>query len=78
MSWQKFIEVCSVIGGAVVVTAEHPVSLTASTANVRDVCKRISQEAFGGASVCLLNAKNLPIFDGTKGNLLYHSVPQVW
>ena len=57
------------------VTAEHPISLTPSTANVHDVYDRLSKEAFGGASVCLLHSKNLSIqdMDGTKGKH-YHSV----
>ena len=56
--------------GAVVAVAEHPVTLTPATANVSAICDRVSQEAFEGSTVYLLNAKNLPIHDvdGTRGN----------
>lgn len=59
--------------GVIVATAEHPVTLTAATANVRDVCEKVAQEAFSGTPVCLLNSKNLLIqdVDGTKGLSLY-------
>ena len=48
--------------GSVIATAEHPVSLTSSTANVS---QKLSNEA---APVCLLNSKNLLIqdVDGTS------------
>ena len=60
---------CSAVKGAVVAVAEHPVTLTTATANVSAVCERLSQEAFDGSAVCLLNSKNLPIHDvdSTKG-----------
>ena len=63
------------VKGVIVATAEHPVTLTAATANVRDVCEKVGQQAFNGAPVCLLNSKNLPIqdVDGTKGLSLAHS-----
>ena len=75
LSWQKSIEVCRVVKGIVVPIAEHPVTLTAATANVSAVSSRVSQE---GSAVCLLNSKNLPIHDvdGTKGNrfhMLHHT-----
>ena len=60
---------CSFIKGSVLAVAEHPMTLTSATANVTSVCNRVSQEAFEGSAVCLLNAKNLLIHDvdGTKG-----------
>ena len=72
LSWQKSILVCSVVKGCVIAIAEHPVTLISATANVSAVCNRVSQEAFEGSTVCLLNAKNLRIHDvdGTKGNVV--------
>ena len=66
VSWQKSIEVCKVVKGSVIATAEHPVSLTSSTANVMDVSQKLSNEAFSGAPVCLLNSLIQDV-DGTKG-----------
>ena len=54
---------CSAVKSSVVAVAEHPVTLTSATANVTSVCNRVSQEAFEGSAVCLINAKNLLIHD---------------
>ena len=63
ISWQKSIDVCKVVKGTIVATAEHPVTLTSATSNVTDICEKLSQEAFGGVSVRLVISKNLPIHD---------------
>ena len=56
-------------------SAEHPLTMSESNASVEAVTARLSREAFGGAKVHLLNAKNLPIpnVDGTKGELAFGS-----
>ena len=61
---------CSFIDGQVVQFAEHPVNLTDNTANVQDISRQISREAFEGVPIKLLTAKNLciPDVDGTRGN----------
>ena len=71
LSWQKSIEVCRVVKGVVPI-AEHPVTLTAATANVSAVSSRVSQEAYEGSAVCLINA--IHDVDGTQGNSFHMHV----
>lgn len=49
--------------------AEHPISLDETSANVSFIQDKLSNEAFAGAPVRLLNAKNFLIADveGTRG-----------
>ena len=49
--------------------SEHPLTLEESKANVSYIQEKLSQEAFGGDRVKLLNAKNILLADaeGTRG-----------
>lgn len=48
---------------------EHPINISESIASVNEVANKISQEAFSGRPVKILNSKNFPIPDveGTRG-----------
>ena len=49
--------------------SEHPLTLDESKASVNYVQEKVSQEAFNGAPIKLLNAKNILLadVDGTSG-----------
>ena len=73
LTWNKSIEICKLGGGEVIQVAEHPLTLDDSKATVTYITEKLSNEAFDGAKVRLLNAKNILLADveGTRGkNLL--------
>ena len=51
--------------------SEHPLNLDESKANVSYIQEKLSQEAFDGARVKLLNTKNILLADaeGTRGKV---------
>ena len=69
-SWNKSIEICCIRNGSgeVVAKSEHPITLDENLANVPCIQEKLSQEAFGGAKIRLLNSKNILIADadGTR------------
>ena len=65
-TWNKSIEICSLNDGKVVQVSEHPLTLDESKANVSYIQEKLSQEAFGGEKVKLLNAK-VADAEGTRG-----------
>ena len=67
--WNKSIEICALKDGKVEQITEHPLTLDELKANVSYIQDKVSQEAFGGAKVRLLNAKNILLADaeGTRG-----------
>ena len=69
MSWQKSVEIWHLIGTHLHQLSEHPITMTNSNASIQSVSNKISQEAFGGATVRLLNSKffHIPDVEGTTG-----------
>ena len=67
--WNKSIEICLPNDGKVVQITEHPQTLDDAKANVAYVQEKLSQEAFSGENVKLLNSKNILLADaeGTQG-----------
>ena len=63
--------ICVLKAGEIVQTSEHLLSLDESKASVSYVQDKISTEAFSGAGVKLLYAKNVLIADveGTTGKI---------
>ena len=72
-TWNKSIEICSLKDGKVVQVTEHPLTLDDAKANVTYIQEKLSQEAFSGENVKLLNAKNILLADaeGTRGIYMY-------
>ena len=72
-TWNKSIEICSLSDGKVVQVTEHPQTLDDAKANVAYIQEKLSQEAFIGENVRLLNAKNILLVDaeGTRGTCVY-------
>ncbi len=71
--WIKSIEMCSLrANGDVVQISEHPVTLDEANSSVTAIQDKLSQEAFDGARVRLLNSKNIPLADveGTRGRYM--------
>ena len=70
-TWNKSIEICSLKDGKVEQISEHPLNLDESKANVSYIQEKLSQEAFDGARVKLLNTKNILLADaeGTRGKV---------
>lgn len=63
-TWNKSIEICYLRGEyEVVQKSEHPILLDEASAQVSFVQDKLSSEAFAGAPVKLLNAKNFLIAD---------------
>ena len=69
LTWSKSIEICVLRDGKVVQVSEHPLTLNETKANVTYIQEKLSQEAFSGERVKLLNAKNIMLADveGTRG-----------
>ena len=54
---------CKLVGYEVIQVAEHPLTLDDSKATVTYVTEKLSNEAFDGAKVHVLNAKNILLAD---------------
>ena len=69
ITWTKSIEICALQAEEVVQISEHPLTLNDLKASVSYVQDKISTEAFTGAGVKLLNAKNgfIAGVEGTTG-----------
>ena len=74
-TWTKSVEICALNAGELIQISEHPLTLDDARASVSYVQDKISNEAFSGANVKLLNAKNLLIADveGTTGKSVVSS-----
>ena len=68
--------ICKLVGNEVIQVAEHPLTLDESKATVTYVTEKLSDEAFDGAKVRLMNAKNILLtdVDGTRGKARLSSV----
>ena len=73
--WIKRIEICDLQSSVLKKLFNLPVSLTEQSATVSYIVEFVSEEAFDGAAVVLLDSENLKIPDtiGTRG---VHSSPQ--
>ena len=60
---------CCLQGGEVVQQSEHPLIVDEATSTVTCIQNKLSDEAFNGEKVRLLNAKNILLADavGTQG-----------
>ena len=56
-------------GEQVVQVSEYTVTIDDSTANVTYIVDKLSQEAFNGNRVELLNAKTIADVEGTRGSM---------
>ena len=67
--WTKNVEICSLEGTTVKKSHNLPIYFKKGTASVASVSEFVSQEAFDGNAVVLLDAENLKIPDtiGTRG-----------
>ena len=67
--WTKSIEICNFEGSELKKAFNLPVALNEKSATVSDVAEFVSDEAFEGASVVLLDSENLQIPNtiGTQG-----------
>lgn len=73
--WIKRIEICDLEGSVLKKIFNLSVSLTEQSATVSSIAEFVSEEAFNGAAVVLLDSENLEIPDtiGTRGVCIHYS-----